>query len=238
MAEDLIGKTIGHLTIVEKLPSDAYRQRRWLCRCDCSGQIILNSAQLRRGVAGHCGCRKPVMRSDLAGKRFGKLTVLGPSDQRGPRGKRTVPLWQCRCDCGEICYKATDTLTSQKETMCPKCANAIHAEKARSGAGYTEGTQLSKIRPCRLSKANTSGVTGVTFDKRSGKWRAQIGFKGQKLKLGYFASFEDAVKARHRAEEEYFDAFLELYEARSQTAPQAQAALAATASPEGEITPL
>ncbi len=212
MAEDLIGKTFGHLTVVEKLPSDEWRQRRWRCKCDCGGEIILNSPQLRRGIPDHCGCQKKVMRSDLAGQVIGKLTILGPSDKRGPRGKRTVPLWECRCECGEICYKATDTLTNPDESMCAKCADKVHTEKARANAGFVDGTQLSKIRPGKLSKANTSGVVGVCLDKRTGKWRAQIGFKGQKIKLGYFAKFEDAVKARQLAEEKYFDPILEAYD--------------------------
>ncbi len=216
MAENMIGIQFGHLTITEQLPSDNQRRRRWLCKCECGGEVIINSLQLRRQIPDHCGCQKKIMRSDLTGQRIGKLEVLGPSDKRGPRGKRTVPLWECRCECGEICYKATDTLTNPDESMCAKCADKIHSQKARNSAGFVNGTQLSKIRTIKLSKANTSGVTGVTYDKRSGRWRAQIGFKGQKIKLGYFYRFEDAVKARQRAEEKYFGTFLEEYDDRQQ----------------------
>ncbi len=212
----MIGTQFGRLTITAQLPSDNQRRRRWLCRCECGGEISINSLQLRRKIPDNCGCQKKIMHSDLTGQRIGKLEVLGPSDKRGPRGKRTVPLWECRCDCGEICYKATDTLTNQNESMCVKCADKSHIEKARNRAGFVDGTQLSKIRTVKLSKANTSGVTGVTYDKRSGRWRAQIGFKGQKIKLGYFYRFEDAVKARRRAEEKYFDTFLEEYDDRQQ----------------------
>ena len=55
-----------------------------------------------------------------------------------------------------------------------------------------------------LSSANTSGVTGVLFDKRGNKWVASIMVNYKSIHLGRFDKFEDAVKARKEAEEEYF----------------------------------
>ena len=52
---------------------------------------------------------------------------------------------------------------------------------------------------------NTSGVTGVCFDKRINKWYAQIKVKNKKrITLGYFTNFEEAVVARKEAEQKYF----------------------------------
>ncbi len=92
--------------------------------------------------------------------------------------------------------------------MCAECADKIHTSKARVNAGFVNGTQISKIRSEKLSKANTSGVKGVCLDKRSGKWRAGIKFKGKSIHLGYYKTFPEAVKARKRGEEEYFGTFL------------------------------
>ncbi len=215
MAEDWTGKTIGHLTVIQKLPSDEWRRQRWTCQCDCGGEVILNTTQLRRGIPDHCGCQKKVMRSNLTGQQIGKLTVLGPSDKRAPRGKRTVPLWECRCECGEICYKATDTLTNPDESMCAKCADKVHTEKARANAGYVDGTQLSKIRDMTPSAANTSGVRGVYYESKFDRWRAQIIFQKKRYYLGTFKKREDAIKARQAAEDELFAPFLEAYEAEA-----------------------
>ena len=60
-------------------------------------------------------------KENLIGRRFGKLEVIGRSDKRGSRGARTVPLWECRCECGAICYKATDRLTNPELSMCNDC---------------------------------------------------------------------------------------------------------------------
>ena len=58
-----------------------------------------------------------------------------------------------------------------------------------------------------LSSNNTSGVTGVSWSKTMNKWRARINVNGKEINLGYFNKFEDAVKARKKAEEKYFGEF-------------------------------
>lgn len=52
-----------------------------------------------------------------------------------------------------------------------------------------------------------------------GMWRAAICFKGKRRYLGSYRRFEDAVKARRRAEEELFQPLLEKFSAG--TAPTA-----------------
>ena len=153
--------------------------------------------------------RAPRTRGSIVGQRYGKLEVIALSDKRGSRGARTVPLWECRCDCGAITYKATDTLTNNSRSMCSECAGLYAAKKMRANAGYVDGTQLSRIRNPKTESENASGVRGVYFDKRSGKWRARLKFKGQLMNFGSFENFEDAVSARRNAELEYFGEFLQ-----------------------------
>ncbi len=50
------------------------------------------------------------------------------------------------------------------------------------------------------SKKNTSGVTGVTWDKSNNRWIAQIVIDGRHKKLGRFTDFSKAVDARKNAE--------------------------------------
>lgn len=55
-----------------------------------------------------------------------------------------------------------------------------------------------------LHANNTSGVSGVTWDSEKSLWRARIFINKKGIHLGYFESFDDAVKARHEAEDLYF----------------------------------
>ena len=51
---------------------------------------------------------------------------------------------------------------------------------------------------------NTSGRVGVTWDKQTNKWLAQIQVDGKNIKLGRFKNKEDAIKVREEAELKYF----------------------------------
>lgn len=53
---------------------------------------------------------------------------------------------------------------------------------------------------------NTSGCTGVSWDKRRQKWIASISIgKGKKKYLGQYAMLEDAIKARKDAEKSLYE---------------------------------
>lgn len=48
-----------------------------------------------------------------------------------------------------------------------------------------------------------TGKVGVTYYPKVQKWRAQIGYEGRKISLGYFDDFKSAVQARVEAERKY-----------------------------------
>lgn len=50
---------------------------------------------------------------------------------------------------------------------------------------------------------NTSGIVGVGFHKRTGRWSARIGAGNNRIWLGLFQEFDAAVKARKDAEHQY-----------------------------------
>ena len=54
-----------------------------------------------------------------------------------------------------------------------------------------------------VSKANTSGVNGVSMCKKRGKWRTRIMVNGVDKSLGYFDKLSEAVAARLKANKEY-----------------------------------
>ena len=207
---DLCGQRFGKLTVIrraEEAQDGKNRADHWLCRCDCGNDTVVLGANLVRGHTKSCGCLKS---NDLTGQHIGALTVLGRSDKYASRGKRRVRLWECRCDCGELTYKATDTLTAGMENSCARCAQKHNAACAVKNAGFIDGTQLSKIRDMTPSAANTSGCRGVSFNKRTARWEAMIKFRGKRTRLGSFKVFEDAVLARKKAEQVIFGEFLDM----------------------------
>lgn len=201
----LIGERFGMLTVIGQAPSTEKGQRRWICQCDCGTQKIVWGSNLRRGTTVSCGCKH---QNDLTGQRIGKLTVIARSNQYGSRGKRQTQLWECRCDCGAITYKATDTLTNPDISMCQDCAAKYAIIQARANLGFESGTQITKIQNRKETSENLSGVRGVYLEKKTGKYRARLKFQGKLYNLGSYTLLEDAIKARRKGEEEIFDAFL------------------------------
>ena len=62
----------------------------------------------------------------------------------------------------------------------------------------------------KLRCTNTSGFVGITSRKYKGehcKWRVRISFNGERINIGDFDDWNDAVLAREKAEREYFKEF-------------------------------
>lgn len=63
--------------------------------------------------------------------------------------------------------------------------------------------QSDNVKNSRRRSDNTSGVTGVVFEKRRGHWVAQMHVSGRCIHLGGYANKEDAISARKAAEVRY-----------------------------------
>jgi hypothetical protein len=57
----------------------------------------------------------------------------------------------------------------------------------------------TNLRNQKIRKTNTSGVMGISFDKKHNKWDAYI-YNDKLIHLGLFTDKEDAINARKRAE--------------------------------------
>ena len=55
-----------------------------------------------------------------------------------------------------------------------------------------------------IRTSNTSGVTGVSWDKNANSWRAYISYQGKRIELGHRKDFAKAVILRLDAENKYY----------------------------------
>ena len=205
---DLTGQRFGKLTVREKLPPLSDGRTRWLCDCDCGNSCVVSSYALRKKNQQSCGCAKI---KDIIGQRFGHLIVLKRSDQYVMLSDRKKYLWECRCDCGATVYRLSEKLKQGIQCACKTCMGKAAAIAMTENAGFVEGTQLSKLSTTKANANSSSGVRGVFFNRRSGKWRATLKFQGLDHYLGEYIKIEDAIKARQRAEELFYTPVLEKY---------------------------
>ena len=104
---DLTGRRFGRLVVLKRAPPDSkYNNTKalWLCQCDCGKIVTTIGINLRKGNTKSCGClRKENIYNlgNLAGQRFGRLTVL-ERVPRPPYYADTCAWWRCKCDCGNV----------------------------------------------------------------------------------------------------------------------------------------
>jgi len=112
-------------------------------------------------------------------------------------------IWECLCSCGKTCYYPTDSL------VCGDVKSCGHLKEVEKIKKTKLGTVLNSEK---LNKNNTSGVKGVTFNKKAEKWISRIQFSKKVYNLGYYDSLEEAKQIRKLAEEQLHGEFLEWYE--------------------------
>ena len=55
-----IGTRVGKLTVIEATGERKSSYTVWKCRCDCGGEICLDTRCLQRGTVRDCGCESRV----------------------------------------------------------------------------------------------------------------------------------------------------------------------------------
>lgn len=90
----------------------------------------------------------------------------------------------------KICVDHTDGDPSNN-----KIENLRWATKRENGANS------------RMQINNTSGVTGVCWNKHVSKWQVRIHINGKNASLGYFSTIEEATEARRKAAQEHYGEF-------------------------------
>ncbi len=154
---------------------------------------------------------------DLVGKEFGWLVVQKKTDKRAKSGD---VVWECLCKCGKISHVYGYNLRSGHTKSCGcynrKLVSVTLKESWKSGKindvlKFHDGTRIVQISSKNLYSNNTSGVRGVSWAKGKGKWQTHVTLKRKQIHLGYFDNKEEAIKARKRAEEIYFEPLIEKY---------------------------
>ena len=194
---DLTGQRFGKLTVLgpEESP-EAGGRVQWRCRCDCGARITADTGRLTGGYRKSCGCLARTERKDWIGRTFGSLTVTAYDGKRGGRH-----YWRCVCLCGGEAVVSQSNLQGGHTKSCGCLWDPA------STRHFVDGTCIESIRSRRVSAGNRSGVRGVYRNRRTGRWAAQITFRGKTRYLGSFDSLEEAAGARAEAEK-IFDDFL------------------------------
>lgn len=160
---DLIGKVFGRLKVLKQL-DNKNNKRMWLCRCECGNDKIVQTSALLAGTTRSCGCLKherdiewgrkkgAIVRQDLTGMKFNKLTVL---ELHSVDNKYRV-RWVCKCDCGNIAIVTTQGLKSGHTKSCG-CIKGRWKVKNLTGQRFGRlivKHEVSRKERCRSEKVS------------------------------------------------------------------------------------
>lgn len=118
--QDLTGKKIGKITVINRVENNLNKAIMWHCICDCGNEKDISSGVLLKSTFANCGCERrgkphPNARIDISGKRYGRLTVLYLLNPESCAGTK---VWRCLCDCGNVSDVPYSSLTSGHSTSC------------------------------------------------------------------------------------------------------------------------
>lgn len=115
--KDLTGQTFSELQVLEATEKRQSGAVVWKCKCSCGAITYVPTGNLTSGHTRSCGHlhnELPTNRSNLLGKRYGRLVVdeyLGSDDNK-------QSVWRCRCDCGNYTKSTTNLLNTGKKSSC------------------------------------------------------------------------------------------------------------------------
>lgn len=206
-AEDITGQQFGDLVALQRVESKNGKTK-WLCKCVCGKEVIVNTHELKAGKTKSCGCRKYQKGKnikDITNQRFGRLVALYPTDKRD---YKSSVYWHCRCDCGKELDITHDSLVYGNYKSCG-CLKDEHTQNIHQYLHIMDGTCVEWLAHRKSRNDNTSGFRGV-YKVKNG-YKVMIGFKGKKYYVGKYKSFDEAVKERMRVEEIIHEGFIEAY---------------------------
>lgn len=116
-----------------------------------------------------------------------------------------------------------DSLVRQQTRSCGCLAKEIHAETGKDTAksinnDCVDGTKIRQIKAALDGKKqsnNTTGHTGVNYDKSLGIYKAFIKFRGMQIYLGSSKDINVCIALREEAEQRIFGDFLDSQEQKS-----------------------
>lgn len=212
-----IGKRFGLLTVTgeEKqfITKGGYAYLRQMCKCDCGNDVITRKSNLTSGKVISCGC----VQRGPGGVLHKRHNMYG------------TPIYQTwfamksRCSNDKDAYIYT-VYKDRGITVCEKWLS-FSGFFEDMGDSHVDGYSIDRIdndkgyfkENCRWADAttqafnqrkspkNTSGKTGVHWDKKSNKWRVKFTIPRTKtIDIKWFKYLWDAVFYRMQMEQEHY----------------------------------
>lgn len=213
MGKRLIDRTnqrYGSLIVIKRAPNNKENKAMWLCECDCGNTVVVPASQLANGQKYSCGCLykgKPILyRRTHKNKLYNQWSGMiyrcthESASHYERYGERGV----------SVCKEWIDSFESFADwSIANGYSDTLEIDRIDNNGNYSPDncrwvSHMENSRNRNTRKTSKSGVAGVMFREDIQKWRVSIGVNYKRINIGNFDSFDDAVAARKKAEQEYW----------------------------------
>jgi hypothetical protein len=223
--QDLTGMVFGKLTVLHQVedyiePSGVHRDR-WLCECSCEKHTIKavlgNNLRKPNGTRS-CGCLHIGERRKYNHYEERNGYVVGFTSNTNEEFYLDLSNYELA---KQYCWYAHTYNDGYRriESKDNNTGKIISMTQLFGCKGYdhcnrnTFDNRMENLRPATtqenarnisISKANSSGIIGVGWNKEMQQWHVRIGVDYNSIELGFFTDKTDAIVARLNAELKYF----------------------------------
>lgn len=218
------------LTIIKQVEDyvspSGERRPQWLCQCSCGSQpFIAVQRGIKNGSTASCGCLTREKKSK-SHKKYNTYDLSGEYGI-GYTSNTNEPFYFDLEDYDKIkdyCWRTSRVGKNKRQKTLRAYINkkfvTFHIHLGYKNYDHINRNELDNrkenLRPATksqnaqnnsISVNNTSGFTGVHWDKRLNKWCSRININKKRVLLGYFDKKEDAIVSRLQAEAIYYKEF-------------------------------
>jgi hypothetical protein len=221
--ENLTGNKFGRWTVIKRAENgvrpSGQEYIRWECLCDCGIRKIVDGNELRNGNSKSCGC----LARELTIKRESLFNTYDLFKDYGIGYDSNNNYFYFDIEDYDLIknyyFRINDDgyVMSNSVGMLHRFIMNCDADKVIDHINNTKyDNRKSNLRICSQSqnvsrkikmKTNTSGIIGVSWSNRAGKWLVRLNKNKKCVYLEYFQDKESAIKARLNAELKYFGDF-------------------------------
>lgn len=175
--------------------------------CDCGVEKTIRISNVKSGNTKSCGCLEIESRRTHGKRSSVEYSTWDSMIQRCYNKKH--PSYSNYGGRGiKVCDRWLESFENFYEDMGEK-PSGFWIERINPSADYYpenckwEFVSVQQYNK-RISSKNTSGKTGVYWNKEKQKWEVEIGVDNKRIKLGRYKDFELAVFVREEAELKYY----------------------------------